>query len=149
MILTVNTAPLDKFKERLNLDAKKENLLRTMAASAHELISSRVFNARGGNNSNGELIGVYSAAYMKQRAKENRNNKEVNFIFTGQMHADFSIGAVEGNQITLGFQNSFNGDKKSWLQEKYGRVFDLTKQEIDILMDVATDFVRKSIGGKV
>lgn len=151
MELVLDLSGLDTLKELLNIDAHKEDLLRTVASVAFEQISSRVFNRNGGTNSSGSLIGVYSTAYYRQRVKkENRTNKQINFIYSGQMQADFGIGAVSNDSLIVGFKNQFNANKRTWLEQRFGKVFDLTKQEQELCHQVANDYVSRAViaGGK-
>jgi hypothetical protein len=70
---------------------------------------------------------------------------DVNFRNTDQMQMDYGI-VQNGNQFGFGFQNDENYKKSQWLQEKYGKdVFDLSDQEVDVLISTLQAEVEKRI----
>lgn len=101
--------------------------------SVHERIHIRGERADGGK------IGTYSNEYLRIRQREYNRDGATQIIFslTRQMENDFSVVA-EGSKIGLGFNNSFNFNKATWLEESHRGTYDLSQQELDIL-EIAVD----------
>lgn len=124
----------------------RDRMLRQVASDTLANVKYRIHTE--GLNSAGQPIGQYSSAYLRIREKNNRGrNPKVILSLTGQMENDFSIVSSQANRYGLGFKNTLNADKAEWVQDEYGRVYDLTQQETDHAGLVANDFIAQYLNG--
>ena len=124
----------------------RDLMLRQVASDTVAQVTYRIHTE--GLNSAGKPIGEYANSYMKTRAKYNRSSsKKIIFSLSGQMENDFGIVANQANHYGLGFKNTVNTDKAEWLQERFGRVYDLTEKEKAHANLVANDFIAEYLNG--
>ena len=126
----------------------RDLMLRQVASDTVAQVTYRIHTE--GLNSAGKPIGEYANSYMKIResSKYNRSSsKKIIFSLSGQMENDFNIVANQANHYGLGFKNTINADKAQWLQERFGRVYDLTEKEKDHANLVANDFIAEYLNG--
>jgi hypothetical protein len=81
-----------------------------------------------GDNSRNAPIGTYSLAYLKRRQARFGASRRVVLRFTEQMWRDYQVVRTSTG-YGLGFNNRFNFQKSVWNEERYGKIFDLTRQE--------------------
>lgn len=94
-----------------------------------------------GKRPNGGDIGQYQNSYMRQREANNRtDSRKMIYSLTRQMEQDF-VPVSEGNEFGLGFNNSHNFDKATWLELKRPGVYDLGQSEIELAETVLTDYI--------
>jgi hypothetical protein len=106
-------------------------------------VKERVFNMGGGKNSVNESFGSYNAKYKEVRAKkESRTNSNINLVYTGDLERDFKLGVNNGDYC-LGFEAEPNGkenpnaaQKSEFLEDKYGKIFELTTSESDLFNEI-------------
>lgn len=138
----VTTRLVAKLQTIANVNGEaRDRMLRQVASDTAAQVTYRIHTK--GLNSKGTAIGEYDSKYLKLRqSKYNRtSDKKVILSLTGQMENDFGIVASQSNKYSLGFKNTINADKAQWMQEKYGRIYDLTKEELDHANVVANDFI--------
>ena len=121
-------------------------MLRTVATTTIPLIRVRVHV--DGNDSDNQPIGNYSDPYLKVRqgVKYNRTaDPKVILSLTRQMENDLSVIDLDSG-YGIGYKNEFNYQKSQWLEEKYKKnIFQLSKNEIDLLDEVALNHVKNAI----
>lgn len=113
----INTESFDlgpKFKQFASTEGQGD-MLRAVTLSMIPVVHDRI-HVRG-EDANGGQIGTYSPSYLKYtRPKNNRSNDpKVILSLTRQMESDFSAVA-ESNKYGLGFKNTLNFDKATWLE---------------------------------
>ncbi len=115
---------------------------RRVILTVHQQQVMRIFDE--GKNSNGGMIGTYSPAYIKRRAKKGHSsNPMVVLEFTGQMRNDYSLFFKKDGGAFSAFKNQANFDKMEFNETRYGDIFDLTETEADLLDELFTDEVNK------
>lgn len=119
----------------------RDMMLRQVASDTAAKVTYRIHTQ--GLKSDGTAIGKYNNSYLKLReSKYNRtSDPKVILSLTGQMENDFGIVANKANQYGLGFKNSFNAEKAEWAEDKYGKVYNLTKEEEANAGLIANDFI--------
>jgi hypothetical protein len=116
---------LKKIGELRRLDETKKRVGFSMLA----VTANRIFEqGKDGNNSD---IGTYSAAYIKQRQRKNwPSSTKVILQATRQMVNDWSL-IVDGNSWGLGFKNSVNFEKATYVESTYKKdIFAHTDAEV-------------------
>lgn len=94
-----------------------------------------------GRRPDGDQIGQYQNSYMRQRAKNNRtDDRKMIYSLTRQMEQDF-VPVAEDNNYGLGFNNSHNFDKATWLELKRPGVYDLSQSETELAETVITEYI--------
>jgi hypothetical protein len=118
-------------------------------------MSSRIFEQ--GEDSRNAKIGTYSTKPISiSKSKQSRNTGKtqfkggyreykslvgkgnrgefVNLRNTDQMKMDLGTSVnASANEYAIGFTNTFNADKRDWLEDKYGKsIFDSTDKEDEI-----------------
>lgn len=92
--------------------------------------------------------GVFSGTEKEGTARPIYNrgdSKKVIISLTRQLENDYAVVAIPRG-YAIGFNNSHNYDKSQWVQQTYGkRIFDLTKEESDLAIELITDLANKTI----
>lgn len=118
----------------------QEDMLRAVSLSMLPVVHDRIHV--DGKAADGSGIGTYSPSYLKYtRPKFNRSkDPKVILSLTRQMESDFSVVADSG-KYGLGFKNSLNFDKATWLEGTYKkRIYALTTQERDLAITAAQEY---------
>lgn len=122
----------------------QDKLLRTLATTILADMRYRIHVE--GKDSEGGQLGTYSNAYLKirQRKPYNRNSDpKVILSLTRQMENDFSVVAKQTKSgYGLGFKNSVNFEKATWLQKRYGRFYRLDANQLKLLRDTTDQFIK-------
>jgi hypothetical protein len=93
-----------------------------------------------GKNSKDSLIGVYSNSYLKLRQKKyNRTaDSDVVISLTRQLENSYVLGGTQ-TSYNISFSTPLSFDKATWMEEKYGKIWDLTIKEQEIAQIVANE----------
>jgi hypothetical protein len=132
---------LSKMVSQQSLDTLCRTIAQTMLGEVRDRVHIE------GKNANNAQIGQYSPDYIKVRVRKyNRTaNPKVILALTGQMENDWSVIPLGNISYGLGFKNSFNADKAGWVQEKYGRIYSLTKDELAMVQLIVNDWINKQL----
>tara|TARA_R110000782_G_scaffold30274_2_gene75271 strand:+ start:534 stop:974 length:441 start_codon:yes stop_codon:yes gene_type:complete len=144
---------LERTLKRLQILAKTNRAELAMAVSMLGTTTERIFEK--GLDASGSSIGTYSAAYMKQRQKDNYpSSTKVILEATTQTRNDFSV-INDGKKLGLGFKNS-SGDKKNpgplekanFAESTYKKkIFQSTKGEAELAVKVFNEQVTRILNG--
>jgi len=135
-----DTSALTRITVKLKGLENPDPLLREIATSMLAIVKERIHEK--GLNSAGGQIGTYSNSYLEYRAKVGKNTgRNVILALTGQMENDFKIVAQSNTRYALGFSNSFNAEKAGWAEEKYGKVYNLTSDEKELVKDIIDEYI--------
>lgn len=141
MSLEIDFTPIIKKYSAIATPSSVDSLLRNIAINMLRETSGRIHEQ--GKNASGNQIGTYAPSYVKQRIKRNlRSPNKVILFYEGQMQRDYKVIPVQGG-YGLGFDNSFNADKATWMQEKYGAIYDLTSEERKDMILIIRDWFEK------
>lgn len=109
----------------------------------------RIFN--DGKNTSGTDIGQYVGADSKSkgRYKALRNSKgrrvdKVDLQFTGGLFESINTG-IKGEDVVIGFTNSKKADLSRKLEERYGKVFTISKEEEDETAQLVLDYINEGV----
>lgn len=87
----------------------------------------------------------FKGGYSEYKRAVGKNPGFVNLRNTDQMMMDYGIQGSNAN-YGFGFQNTENFNKSQWMEEKYFKsIFDLSRNEENILADVLVDQLKKSL----
>ena len=140
----IDTRELNILAKALKTIVESEKIDRIALMSIHQLTAKRIF--QDGINANGKLIGVYSPAYLKTRAKKNYpSSRKVIFQATGQMVNDYTFLTLRKNNYGSGFKFKRNFDISEDLEKKYGEVWNLTKSEENKISIAYDDAIKQLI----
>lgn len=99
-----------------------------------------------GKKANGSDIGTYTQDYMKIRAKNKRGpSLRMIWSLTRQMEQDF-VPIAQTDLYGLGFNNSWNFEKASWLEDARPGVYALSESEIRLAEQTITDYINGVFG---
>lgn len=143
----------------LELTGQAQNHAAQLATtSLLAVMKTRIFNDSGSVDASGNKLGKYSNSYLLTREKkENRNNSNVNLVFTGETSREFTLGVNDNGDFSIGFVQDPNGQKKNpnasqkaeYLEDpeglNYGDIFLSSDEEVDLWMDVFEDELFNSI----
>jgi hypothetical protein len=121
---------------------KSDRIRRIALGTTLALEKDRIFSK--GQNEDGGQIGKYSKKYGEKKSKMGRNPGYVNFRLTDQLMNDYGM-VVEGDQYAFGFQNAANGQKAGFLTDRYGDVFHVSNQELEVFSEVLLSELDKAI----
>lgn len=122
-----------------------DNLARTIAQMLLGDMRERIHEQ--GKKTDGSQLGSYNNQYLKTRVRRyNRTaSRRVILSLTRQMENDWSIIPLGNATYGLGFKNSFNADKAGWAEERYGRVYGLTKEEKQSVVDEVNEWIKAQL----
>lgn len=137
---------------------------RVAASTVLAIQRERIFAQ--GKSSDGSQIGTYSTkpisisesrqarntgqtrfegGYAEYKSKIGKNPGYVNLRNTDQMYADYGY-VVSDRDLSLGFQNDDNAQKRAWMEDKYSKeIFHQSDAEIDMFIDVLVNEQSKMI----
>jgi hypothetical protein len=99
-----------------------------------------------GKKADGSRIGTYSRDYMRIRVKNKRGpSTEMIWSLTRQMEQDF-VAIAQTDLYGLGFNNSHNFDKATWLDAARPGVYALSESEIQLAEQTITDYINGVFG---
>lgn len=141
MSLEIDFTPIIKKYSAMATPSSVDSLLRNIAENMLRETRQRIHEQ--GKKASGSQIGTYSPKYIKTRVKRNRGTSpKVILSLSGQMENDYKVVPIQGG-YGLGFDNSFNADKATWMQEKYGAIYDLTSEERKDMILIIRDWFEK------
>lgn len=129
MKITSNlTSVIGDLLGKFELLGNPDTITRAVATAMMPTIRKRIHVE--GLNSNSGKIGVYDNAYLKLRKKKyNRTaDSDVVISLTRQLENSYVLGAAQ-NSYNISFSTPLSFDKATWMEEKYGKIWDLTIQE--------------------
>jgi hypothetical protein len=99
-----------------------------------------------GKNSNGDTIGEYTSnAYLRLRAKKyNRFETSVVASLTRQLEGAYVLGATKDGYTIDNLGNTLKkGTKTEFLEDRYGKIWDLTEKELQDVLLIANEETKK------
>lgn len=94
---------------------------------------ARIFEK--GLKTSGGKIGKYSKKYGEFKSKLGRNPGFINFRLTDAMMNDYRVIA-SATEYGFGFNDDLNANKADWLQDRFGTVFEINDQELELYTNV-------------
>lgn len=124
-------------------------MLREIAITICAMQVSRIHQK--GLKADGSPIGVYKDSYKKTRDKNKRSMGKVILSLTREMENDYAI--CEKTPIELGEQGvgigftkkSNNKEKQEWMEEKYGNIYGLSKDEMKVVHDITSHYIQQAL----
>ena len=129
------------------LDANK--VLRAVAFETADIVSNRI--QQMGQNSDGrkmvtkspEKYGAYSKSYGKYvRKKRGFQTDIIDFTLEGDLWSAWRVFPISRKNIGVGFFGQ-EVEKAKWLTDRFGKVFELTKEEKAEVLQLVTFEVNK------
>ena len=110
-------AKLEKASSQQALDTLARTIAEMLLGDMRERIHEQ------GKKTDGSQLGSYNNQYLKTRVRKyNRTASK-----------------------RLGFKNSFYADKAGWAEERYGRVYGLTKEEKLSVVDEVNEWIKAQL----
>ena len=144
---TIDVSAISDLSSRFITARQADTLLRSIAVGMQALTRERIHEA--GQRADGSPIGDYSDSYMKlrQSKKYNRDgDRRVILSLTRQMENDYKVIALSDTEYALGFDNQFNADKANWAEERFGKIYALTEQELEGVRAIVQEFIDQTFG---
>jgi hypothetical protein len=139
---TVDVSALKELQGRVLSAAQSDSLLREIAVSMLGVTQKRIHT--DGKKADGSAIGSYSDSYMKLRErKQLGTDRNVTLFFTGQMQNDYKVVPLSDTEYGLGYDNSLNADKADWAEDRFGKIFALTDQELNDVRTIVQAYLDK------
>lgn len=157
MLRTVAFAVLPELKRRVHVEGKASSgeQIGTYSPGYMQLRTGNYSNSgrktKGKNKGQLKDAGVYTRGDKKgqPRPKYNRTAEtKVIASLTRQMENDLSVIAA-GKGYGIGYTNPHNYDKSQWVEQTYKKdIWELTKEERELAIKVANDFVNQTLNGE-
>lgn len=131
-----------------------DSVTREAAVTALAVSKRRIFDE--GRNSSGAGIGTYSPSYLRIRAKRGFSGGRVILTLTDQLRVDYTLVAI-ANGYGLGFtggaagtnsSNATSSDKARYAEDRYGSIFALTNDELQLVQRIVQNRVNKILNGQ-
>lgn len=121
------------------LAAQKERIFENGKDSSNSQIgtySTKPISISKKNQSRNTGKTYFKGGYREYKSLIGKGSEFVNSRNTDQMMMDLGT-TISGNEYGIGFSNSFNADKRDWMEEKYGKeIYNTTDEEDDIFINV-------------
>lgn len=141
---TIDVSAIADLGKRFVTASQADTLLRLVALGMQERTFTRIHDR--GEKADNKPIGKYSDSYMKlrQSKKYNRDaSRKIILSLTRQMEGDYKVIALSENAYSLGFDNQFNADKADWAEERFGKIFALTDDELGQVRLIVKEYLDK------
>ena len=139
---TVDVSALKELQGRVLSAAQADSLLREIATSMLAVTQDRIH--KEGRKADGSGIGSYSNSYLKLRERNNLGtDSKVILFFTGQMQNDYKVVPLSDTEYGLGYDNQLNADKADWAEERFGKIFALTDDELGQVQAIVQAYLDK------
>jgi len=134
-------------KESLLKTLTDDRIYRTACFDSIALISNRI--QQKGQKSDESKIGngTYSKQYAKKRDKNGRQTRYVDLTFTGEMIDGLSFEKTSDNEYSVGFSSQKSAEKAEWNEARFGIVFELSDNELDLVKSSIEDNLNEAIRG--
>jgi hypothetical protein len=128
--------------------APVNRVLRILALDSADMVSNRI--QQKGQDSAGvkmktkspEKFGAYSKAYGKKRQRKGFQTNHIDFTVEGDLWSAWKVLPINNRSIGVGFTGQ-EIEKAGWLEDMFGDVFVLTKEEEADILELATFEVNK------
>ncbi len=132
-------------KKSLLNDVLSDRIYRTACLDSIALISNRI--QQKGQKSDGVKIGSYKKNYAKYRDKKGRQSNYIDLTFTGEMIDGLAFSKTSDEEYSIGFSSKKSADKAEWNEARFGSVFELTEDEISLVISEVEVKVNEAIRG--
>lgn len=143
-------------RNRIHEEGKKANgsPIGTYSSSYLKLRSGNYQNSgkfsKGAKKGEVKNAGTFTAKANDKagtpRPNYNRGtDPKVILSLTRQMEQDF-VPIAENDEYGLGFNNPHNLEKAEWNEERYGGVYELSAEELNIAEEIITDYINGIFG---
>ncbi len=142
-----------KAEFQTGLPIATEKALRMAGMDAVVLVADRI--QQKGNSIGGRMTtkskkpdGVYSKYHKKARDKKNLQTSHVDLTFSGDLMRNWQLLSSDTKSAEIGFMNDSEADKAQYLEDYYGQIFALTKDEENTVIEtfnseIEVNFVKK------
>lgn len=143
----VDVGALKELGGRLLTLREADTLLRLIAEGMLGETRDRIHER--GEKANGDKMGTYSEKYLELRKKPtsqggtNDSDPNIRLFFTGQMQNDYKIVPLSDTEYGLGFSNQLNADKADWAEDRFGKIYELTDQEMQGVRDIVSEYIKE------
>lgn len=136
-----DTSALVKLTAKLQSLEQSDALLRTVASSMLSETRQRIHE--DGKNAAGGQIGTYKKSYLEWRMENGykTTGPNVKLFLTGLMQNDYKVVPQSKTKYGLGFSNPKNGNKATWAEERFGKIYGLTPNEEQKVQDICDEFI--------
>jgi len=123
-IAEVTAKLMGQFEEIKN----PEFVSRAVATALMPQIRERIHER--GENSKGQQIGTYSNSYLRLRQRKYNRTADTDVIasLSRQLENSYVLGP-DGEAYSMSVATQLSVDKITWLEEKYGKIWELTESE--------------------
>lgn len=138
-----DSSALVRITAKLQSLEQSDALLREVATTM--LAETRQRIHEDGKNAKDASIGTYKKSYLEWRMENGykATGSTVKLFLTGQMQNDYKVVPQSKTKYGLGFSNAFNADKAGWAEERFGKIYGLTKNEQEMVQLICDEFVKK------
>lgn len=138
----VNVGAFKELAGKVLTAGQAESLVREIAVSMQTVTRRRIHNE--GKNASGGQIGTYKPSYLEWRKNNGYSSSPaVKLFLTGQMQNDYKVVPLSKTEYGLGYDNKFNADKADWAEERFGKIFALTPDEMDDVRAIVTAYIQR------
>lgn len=138
----VNVGAFKELSGKMLTAAQSETLLRGISVSMLAVTRRRIHDQ--GKNANDSAIGTYSKSYLDWRkANGYKSDSSVKLFLTGQMQNDYKVVPLSKTEYGLGYNNSINANKAEWAEDRYGKIFALTDNELEQVRNIVKEYIAK------
>ena len=139
----VDVSAFEELKGKVLTLAQTDSLLREIAGTMLSRTSERIHPQSGSTRrADGSTLGNYKLDYLALRKRKiNDSSPNIKFVYSTLMEKDYKIVPLSPTEYGLGFSNPKNLDKADWLEQRFGKVWALTTEELDKVRDIIKEYL--------
>lgn len=139
----VDVSAFDELKGKVLSAANVDSLLREIAGTMLSQTKNRIHPQSGSTRrADGSSLGNYKPDYLALRKRKiNDSSPNIKFVYSSLMEGDYKVVPLSPTEYGLGFSNPKNLDKADWLEQRFGKVWALTTEELDKVRDIIKEYL--------
>jgi len=101
--------------------------------------TGKIYKNKRKGSSEIHLNTPYSQGYAKHRVDKGKEIDIINLTFSSQMMDNFIVAPEGKTGYIVGFRGKTAADKADWNEARFGKIFQLSKNESDKIQKIVTD----------
>lgn len=137
----VNVGAFKELAGKMLTAVQAERMLREIATNVRTLQRERIHE--DGKKADGTLMGQYSKEYLKLRLAKGKPSDHVRLFWEGDLANQYSVVPLSKTEYGLGWSNSKQAEIAEYQEDRFGKIWALTTQELEEVRATISDYIAK------
>lgn len=142
---TIDVSAIADISKKFVTLQQADTLLRLIAVPMQGITRERIHEK--GLKADGTAIGDYSKSYLKLRQSDKYKRSadpKVILSLTRDMEREYRVIPLSDTEYALGWENPLEAQKADWNEQRFGKVWALTQEELDGVRAIVQDFIKRN-----